>query len=176
MHPSLYGNLYGISYPSMHPNLYHNMYPSMYPESSSDESMNQSREESTATSEDEVELPVYYTDGAVISNGSNNSRGACAYYLHDSCKKSWLDPTSPSTNQSAELGAIFGAVRCAYHKSEWRIKIGTDSRYAINCFTRWRKKWRKNGWVTCQNETVKNKHLILKILKTMKSVKVRLFW
>lgn len=121
----------------------------------------------------EDEIPFYYTDGACVSNGSNNSRGACAYYLHDDCKKSWLDPTSPSTNQSAELGGILGAVRRAYHKSEWRIKIGTDSQYAINCFTRWRKKWRTNGWVTCQNETVKHKHLILKILKTMKSVKVR---
>ena len=61
---------------------------------------------------------VYYTDGGCRYNGQSYSRGACAYWQSESNCNSWPDPTSPSTNQSAELGAIYGAIRCAIHAGE----------------------------------------------------------
>ena len=77
----------------------------------------------------------YFTDGACLRNGQDDSSGACAYYLHDGCKKSWTDPAIRPTNQSAELGAVYGAIRRAWKRGDRSIIVATDSMYVIECIT-----------------------------------------
>ena len=122
--------------------------------------------------------PRYFTDGGCRRNGQPDSSGACAYYLDEACKKSWTDPTSPSTNQSAELGAIFGAIRRAWHRGDGSIVICTDSMYAINCLTLWpENNWRPGAdddgtWRNQRGYPVANQELIKKILDNMDNVQV----
>ena len=86
----------------------------------------------------------FYTDGACLRNGQDDSSGACAYYLDEGCKKSWIDPARRATNQSAELGAVYGAIRRAWKRGDKSIIIATDSEYVINCITVWRyRSWTK---------------------------------
>ena len=93
----------------------------------------------------------------------------CAFYLHESCFESWTDPTSPSTNQSAELGAVLGAIQRACLCGDWSIVICTESQYAINSLTIWPDFWRANaedGW-TWRNQhgnPVADQQLIEEIL------------
>lgn len=127
-----------------------------------------------------AKIPRYYTDGACRGNGSPNASGGCAYYVNEDCLKSWPDPTSPSTNQSAELGAIYGAIRKAWKYGDQSILICTDSKYCINCLTVWPDTcWKaradKDGvWLNARGTPVANQKLIKKILKNMKNVKVRM--
>lgn len=50
-----------------------------------------------------------------------------------------------------------------------KIEIITDSLYTINCVTKWYKTWMKNNWKTANKKEVKNKDLIQKILKLIKT-------
>lgn len=79
----------------------------------------------------------FYTDGACLRNGQPDSEAACAYYLNEGCKKSWIDPTPRPTNQSAELGAAYGGIRRAWKSGFGSIILRTDSEYVINCITVW---------------------------------------
>lgn len=75
-------------------------------------------------------------------------------------------------NQRAELVAIYEAF-----KSLWKlvmktklevdtfdsiieIHLYTDSDYSIKSITKWSKTWRKNGWKTSKNESVKHRDVI----------------
>lgn len=122
--------------------------------------------------------PRFFTDGACRRNGQSDSSGACAYYLNEGCKKSWTDPTTPSTNQSCELGAIYGAIRRAWHCDFQSIVVCTDSEYSINCLTLWPdNNWRPNAdddgtWRNNRGWPVANQDLIKKILANMENVEV----
>ena len=60
------------------------------------------------------------------------------------------------TNQQAELSAVIQAV----YFFGIGIKILTDSKYVIGCFTEWYQRWLKNGWINAKNKPIKNQKLI----------------
>ena len=45
----------------------------------------------------------------------------------------------------------------AYNSGVKNLEINTDSKFLIDCITRWVKGWKKNGWKTAKGEDVKNK-------------------
>ncbi|KAJ2970837.1 hypothetical protein NQ176_g7991 [Zarea fungicola] len=47
------------------------------------------------------------------------------------------------------------------------VKIVSDSQYSINCVTQWATAWKRKGWVTAQNEPVKNQDIIRAVLAKM---------
>lgn len=51
------------------------------------------------------------------------------------------------------------------------VVIYSDSAYAISCLTLWYKTWEKTNWITPLREPVKNKDLIVEILKKINSKK-----
>jgi len=61
-----------------------------------------------------------------------------------------------ATNQQAELSAIIQAV----YLFGTNIKVITDSKYAIGCFTEWYPRWLRNGWINAKNKPVENRKLI----------------
>lgn len=63
-----------------------------------------------------------------------------------------------STNNAMELSAVVGALRSV----DAGIPVGfvCDSRYVIDCLTKWCWGWRKRGWVTAAGAPVKNRDLV----------------
>ena len=124
--------------------------------------------------EDDYGTIAYMTDGACMYNGLPNSYGGCAFFSGPECFNSWEDPEDRPTNQTSELGAIFGAVRRAHKEGENDIKILTDSMYCKNAISYWpNANWRPNArddgtWLNSKGNEVANQWLIRKILNSMK--------
>lgn len=70
-----------------------------------------------------------------------------------------------ATNNQMELHAILDLLQHA--PSDVSLIIQADSRYAIDCLTKWVWGWRKKGWKTASGEPVKNKDLVEAIMKEL---------
>ena len=108
---------------------------------------------------------VVFTDGSCIKNGRNNAIGGIGIHfpnkeLEDISK---IYDIGICTNQRTELYAILLALRYIKHNlgfKNYKIIIKTDSKYSIDCITKWIYGWIKNGWKTKNNTPVANKEFI----------------
>lgn len=64
----------------------------------------------------------------------------------------------PQTNQRAELTAILRALQVA--PVGQNVMIITDSTYSIDCLTKWKDSWIRNGWKTAKGVDVLNQDII----------------
>jgi ribonuclease HI len=120
-----------------------------------------------------------YTDGSVSNNGKGElARGGIGVYYSKNNPLNVSEPffLRPITNQRAELYAIIKGIEnlivmknfntFSLDKSMFKIesnvkvKIYSDSEYSIKCVTKWIEKWRRKGWKTVDDKTVKNRDLI----------------
>lgn len=112
----------------------------------------------TATKQETPTSLTVYCDGSCLNNGR---RGASAGYavvamrggavIHRFSEK--VPATDPQTNQRAELLAL----RYAIHylaESGSSGDIHTDSRYSIDCITKWATGWKKAGWKKADKQPV----------------------
>ncbi|KAL5337426.1 ribonuclease H-like domain-containing protein [Aspergillus crustosus] len=60
---------------------------------------------------------------------------------------------------NGQPGLIAGAA--AAFKNKYDIMIYSDSRYAVNCITKWVYKWSNNGWMNSEGNEVANQDLIV---------------
>lgn len=67
-----------------------------------------------------------------------------------------------ATNNVAELEAIRRVLTGIPHT--YRLKVLSDSEYAINTVTKWHRGWAKNGWRTKNGAPVQNRALIEQIV------------
>ncbi|GME72201.1 unnamed protein product [Ambrosiozyma monospora] len=120
---------------------------------------------------DEYRTIIIYVDGACSGNnqrGANRWAGAGVFYgPNDHRNKSVYLGCGPHlTNQYAELTAMKIGLTCILdewnknHNELYRVEIRSDSRYAINCVTKWWKSWEHRGWVTSVGNPVANQDLI----------------
>ncbi|KAG5362769.1 hypothetical protein CJU89_1904 [Yarrowia sp. B02] len=89
-----------------------------------------------------------YTDGACINNGYANAiAGAGVYFGKNNPKNRSLRLNgSHHTSQTAELAAIYFALRCIVdEKADKDYVLYTDSDYSLKCLTVWYKTWERNG-------------------------------
>src|SRR3990172_1681031 len=101
--------------------------------------------------EEEVEDVEYvFTDGSCFNNGKEGSIGGFGIFFGKG------DPRNKSkkykgttTNNYMELLAIFECFKI--FKKNRKYCIISDSEYAINCVTKWYKKWINNGWKNNSN-------------------------
>jgi ribonuclease HI len=126
-----------------------------------------------------------YTDGSVSNNGKGElARGGIGVYYSKNNLFNVSEPffLRPITNQRAELYAIIKGIENLitmkihnafpynFSKSLMKkdgqidskivVKIYSDSEYSINCVTKWIEKWKRKGWKTVEEKTVKNRDLI----------------
>ena len=102
-----------------------------------------------------------YCDGACDPNPGNAGSGI-AVYRDGKLAELWYGLYNPvGTNNTAELNALYHALRMA----EEEIKLGrtvevcSDSAYAINCIRSWAPLWEKKGWKKIGGE-IKNLEII----------------
>lgn len=124
----------------------------------------------TIGTSDKQDLYIY-TDGSCLYNGKSNAKGGIGIHFSDdqfqdiSEKYKPINLSDKPTNNKMELLAILCSMKIVekYVHLYHRIIIFTDSKYSIDCLTKYIKAWIKNDWKTKNNQPVSNKLLIQSI-------------
>jgi ribonuclease HI len=126
-------------------------------------------------------MVVVFTDGSAKGNGKKNAIGSIGVFFPmkeyfnislntNVASKIYNIKIAKITNNTSELLAILHAVDTT--KDSLKVIIKSDSRYSINCLTRWYTAWEKNNWLTAARKPVQNKEIIQKILILIKGKNV----
>jgi ribonuclease HI len=102
-----------------------------------------------------------YCDGACEPNPGNAGSGIVVYRA-GALAQLWFGLYNPmGTNNTAELNALYHALRMA--EAEIRagnsVELCSDSAYSINCIRSWAPSWEKRGWKKPGGE-IKNLQII----------------
>ncbi|QBG37655.1 ribonuclease H family protein [Litorilituus sediminis] len=136
---------------------------------------------SASTKQSSIEI---YSDGACSPNPGKSGTGLAVYEKIDD--KMQLTSLyyglyqAMGTNNTAELNGLLSAFRLADHilakGQHTSIDILSDSKYSIDCITKWAKGWQAKGWTRGKGEEIKNLEVIQQsyalYLKLKKQVQV----
>src|SRR5437868_2662840 len=89
-----------------------------------------------------------YCDGACEPNPGNAGSGI-AVYRAGKLAQLWFGLYNPTgTNNTAELNALYHALRMAEAeiKTGNTVEVCSDSAYSVNCIRSWARSWEKKGW------------------------------
>jgi ribonuclease HI len=89
-----------------------------------------------------------YCDGACEPNPGNAGSGIVVYRA-GKLAELWYGLYHPmGTNNTAELNALYHALRMAEAeiKNDNTVELCSDSAYSINCIRSWAPNWEKKGW------------------------------
>ena len=102
-----------------------------------------------------------YCDGACEPNPGNAGSGIVVYRAGELAQL-WFGLYNPmGTNNTAELNALFHALRMAEAEINTgsSVEICSDSAYSINCIRSWAPSWKKRDWKKAGGE-IKNLEII----------------
>jgi ribonuclease HI len=102
-----------------------------------------------------------YCDGACEPNPGNAGSGIVVY-RNGKLAELWYGLYNPmGTNNTAELNALYHALRMAEAeiKAGNAVEVCSDSAYSINCIRSWAPSWEKKGWKKAGGE-IKNLEII----------------
>lgn len=103
-----------------------------------------------------------YCDGACSPNPGKSGTGMAIYHKKV-LSELWFGLYEPhGTNNTAELNGILEAFKYAkpYLDKQQNVQILSDSKYSIDCITKWAKGWQAKGWTRGKNEEIKNLDII----------------
>lgn len=89
-----------------------------------------------------------YSDGACKGNPGLSGSGLAIYKDGKKPVLMYGDFNPNGTNNSAELLAMLSAIKIAKEEVDVgnTVKLLSDSRYSIDCITKWAKNWESKGW------------------------------
>ncbi len=103
------------------------------------------------------------TDGACSGNPGNGGWGGLILF-EDGSKLEIGGKEEHTTNNRMELTAAIKTLeKLREFKLKSNFKLRTDSKYVIEGYTNWIKKWKSNGWKTSAGKPVQNLDLWQKI-------------
>ena len=115
-----------------------------------------------------VGLQTIYCDGCCLGNGREGARAGYGVYVTDGSGEAVysgsfkLGAEEAQTNQRAELSALLYALNYVSESAHGaQFAIYTDSRYAIDCMTRWAAGWAAAGWRKADNKPVLHSDLVI---------------
>ncbi|MDP4982134.1 ribonuclease H family protein [Pseudoalteromonas tunicata] len=114
-----------------------------------------------------------YCDGACSPNPGKAGTGI-AIYQQQQLSDLWYGLYDEhGTNNSAELLGLLMAFRIAktFVDRNLTVEVLSDSRYSIDCITKWAEGWQKKGWTRGKGEEIKNLALIKECFNSYKSLK-----
>jgi len=117
-----------------------------------------------------------YCDGACSPNPGKSGTGM-AVYEKDKLTQLWYGLYEANgTNNSAELNGLLVAFRfAAPHIQQGKtVQVLSDSRYSIDCITKWAKGWKNKGWKRGKNEEIKNLAVIQQCFSLYEQLKSNL--
>jgi ribonuclease HI len=103
-----------------------------------------------------------YCDGACDPNPGHAGSGIVVYRV-GKLAELWFGLYNPrGTNNSAELNAIYHALRMAEAEIETgnSVQLCSDSAYSINCIRTWAPNWEKRGWKRPDDGEIRNLEII----------------
>ena len=113
-----------------------------------------------------------YTDGACTGNPGPGGWGTVVYF-NDGSVHEMGDSSQHTTNNKMEMQAAIAALEFFQSSGQTQpITLYTDSKYVIDCVTKWVKSWKKNGWKKSDGNPVQNQDL-LEILDQLNSQRVQ---
>jgi len=98
-----------------------------------------------------------YCDGACKGNPGKAGSGLAIYSGEGKPTLLYGEYNARGTNNTAELNALYQALLIASEHSQAIIK--TDSKYSMDCITKWAYSWKRNGWSKKGGE-IKNLEII----------------
>lgn len=116
-----------------------------------------------------------YCDGACEPNPGNAGSGIVVY-RNGALAELWYGLYNPmGTNNTAELNALYHALRMADDelKQGKSVEICSDSAYSINCISNWAPGWEKRGWKRAGGE-IKNLDIIKACYEIYRRIKDKL--
>ena len=117
-----------------------------------------------------------YCDGACSPNPGKSGTGM-AVYQQQQLVELWYGLYEPmGTNNTAELNGMLAAFRYAqvHIKQGKSVQVLSDSKYSIDCITKWAKGWQAKGWTRGKGEEIKNLEVIKQCFALYQSLKANL--
>ncbi|MGL1955784.1 MAG: ribonuclease H family protein [Colwellia sp.] len=122
-----------------------------------------------------------YCDGACSPNPGKSGTGVAVYQKVEN-KLQLTDlyfglHQANGTNNTAELNGLLEACKLAQHfinaasNNELIIEILSDSKYSIDCITKWAKGWQAKGWTRGKGEEIKNLTIIQQCFALYQTIK-----
>jgi len=149
-------------------------YKSTYTKALMKRSLAKEPTKSTATATNKSSAPIgdktpqlaadvrIYCDGACSPNPGKSGTGIAVYHQQQ-IKELWYGRyLANGTNNTAELTGMLESLILAqsYIKQGQRVQILSDSKYSIDCITKWATGWKNKGWTRGKNEPIKNLEII----------------
>ncbi|GAA0822345.1 hypothetical protein GCM10009111_30510 [Colwellia asteriadis] len=125
-----------------------------------------------ATQDADIEI---YCDGACSPNPGKSGTGLAVYESKKLTSLYYGLYEANGTNNTAELNGLLSSFQLAEHfikkHPEKSIKILSDSKYSIDCITKWAKGWQAKGWTRGKGEEIKNLALIQQCFARYQTIK-----
>lgn len=102
-----------------------------------------------------------YCDGACSNNPGKSGSGLAVYNDNDLPILLYGEYEEKGTNNTAELKALYKALLLAKESNAQNKFIYSDSKYSIDCISKWAYSWKSKGWSKKGGE-IKNLELIKK--------------
>jgi len=117
-----------------------------------------------------------YCDGACSPNPGKSGTGM-AVYQQQQLVELWYGLYEPmGTNNTAELNGMLEAFKYAqvHIKQGKTVQVLSDSKYSIDCITKWAKGWQAKGWTRGKGEEIKNLEVIKQCFSLYQTSKAQL--
>ncbi len=121
-----------------------------------------------------------YCDGACSPNPGKSGTGIAIYEtINDKQQLTslWYGlHQANGTNNTAELNGLLKSFEVAqkYIAQNKSVQVLSDSKYSIDCVTKWAKGWQAKGWTRGKGEEIKNLDLIKQCFGLYQKIKVNL--
>lgn len=117
-----------------------------------------------------------YCDGACSPNPGKSGTGMAVYH-QQKLVELWYGLYEPmGTNNTAELNGMLAAFKYAQgHIAQGKtVQVLSDSKYSIDCITKWAKGWQAKGWTRGKGEEIKNLEVIKQCFTLYQALKSNL--
>ncbi|MDP7593842.1 MAG: ribonuclease H family protein [Litorilituus sp.] len=117
-----------------------------------------------------------YCDGACSPNPGKSGTGLALYQQGKVTALYYGLYNANGTNNTAELNGMLMALKLAKKQLQQssQVEILSDSKYSIDCITKWAKGWQAKGWTRGKGEEIKNLALIKECFALYQSLKNQL--
>jgi ribonuclease HI len=114
-----------------------------------------------------------YCDGACSPNPGKSGTGIAIYQQGKIAALYYGLFQVNGTNNTAELNGLLYSFKLAkkYLTSVEQVQILSDSKYSIDCITKWAKGWQAKGWTRGKGEEIKNLDLIKECFTLYQEIK-----
>jgi ribonuclease HI len=130
---------------------------------------------SVANEKQTAEVQIY-CDGACSPNPGKSGTGL-ALYQQGKVTALYYGLYQPNgTNNTAELNGMLYAFKLAtkHLSNVEKVQILSDSKYSIDCITKWAKGWQAKGWTRGKGEEIKNLDIIKECFSLYQEIKKQL--